>query len=245
MKKISIITLLLLFLSVDFAIAQEDSEKEKTPQLLTPSFSFSRKKTSYVTLKNGKELKGTLSSLKRKKGLITSIKFADEQGERKIEAKEIAHMYLPPSGYDKLSKRANFFGDIKNWTSEKVDNDLVNNGYVYFESVDVIVKKKTIPMLMQLLNPNFCKAVSVYDDPYAKKTAAVGVGGLTLAGGYAKSYYIKKANDKSAFKLLKGKYKKEYPLFWKGCSVMTDVDAKDVSWYNLVRDIIKYTSECK
>ncbi len=45
---------------------------------------------------------------------------------------------------------------------------------------------------MQLVNPRFSKVISVYSDPFAKETSSIGIGGLKLAGGIAKSYYLKK-----------------------------------------------------
>ncbi len=245
MKKTICLMFVLMLFSMDGVLAQNDDKEndEKTPQFLSPSFAFSRKKTSYITLKDGTELKGNYLSAKFKKGLIMVIKFADgEHGVRKIAAADIEHMYLMPTNLDKLSKKISFFEDIKNWNNQKLEQDLIGGGYVYFESVDVMVKKKKMTMLMQLLNPAFSAKVKIYHDPRAKETASIGVGGLTLAGGYAKSYYIMKDTDKTAFLIKKGVYKKEYSLLWKGCDVMkTD----DVSWYNLIRDILKYTDHCK
>jgi|TARA_B110000259_G_scaffold172414_1_gene204819 hypothetical protein len=43
-------------------------------QLLTPSFGFSHKKTSYITLTDGTEINGTIKDIDRKKDLLNILK---------------------------------------------------------------------------------------------------------------------------------------------------------------------------
>jgi len=212
-------------------------------QLLSPSFSFSKKKTSYVTLENGNEIKGTLTGIKYKKGLIKLISIEDGTGTKhKLKPSSVKFMYLPPSGLDKLSKAMDFGSDIQKWNNEKLNQDFLNQGYVYFETVNVKIKKKTAPMLMQLLNPTFSKKVKIYHDPVAKETASVGVGGVKVAGGIAKSYYIKLDSDPAAYKIEKKRYKKEFKPLWNKCNSLAAVS--DINWKDLVDHVIKYT-ECE
>ncbi len=212
-------------------------------QLLSPSYGFSKKKTSYVTLENGTEIKGTLTDIDYKKGLIKLIKIEDGTGTKhKLKPSSVKFMYLPPSGLDKLSNAMDFATDAQKWNNEKLNQDFLNQGYVYFETVNVKIKKKTAPMLMQLLNPTFSKKVKVYHDPFAKETASIGVAGVKAVGGNAKSYYIMLDSDPAAYKIEKKKYKKEFKALWDKCSNLTQIT--DVKWNDLVDHVIKYT-ECK
>ena len=212
--------------------------------LLSPSTSFSHKKTAYITLMDGTEVKCTIKKISRKKGLIQEIKVRNEAGKKvKYKPNEIAYMYLPPSGLDKLGKAMDFLGDAKKWTDEKLEQDLLNQGYVYFEQSDVKLKKKTKSMLMQLLNPGFSVKVKVYHDPWAKETMSLGVGAVKVVGGIAKSYYVKLDTDKAAFRLKKKNYRSEFKLLWKSCpAVKESVNA--VKWNEFTKHIITYT-ECE
>lgn len=211
-------------------------------QLLSPSFSFSRKKTSYITLKSGKEINGTIKNIDRTEGLIHYVKIKDGSGKKhKLKAEDISFMYLLPSGIDNLIKAVDFLTDAQKWNDEKLEQDLLNQGYVYFELADVKVKKKKKKLLMQLLNPTFSKVVKVYNDPLAKETMSAGIGGIKLVGGYAKSYYVAKGNA-PAFKLKKKDYKKEFKPMWGKCKKITK-DYPKVKWSDFVNHVITY-SEC-
>ena len=211
--------------------------------LLSPSFSFSHKKTSYITLMDGTEIEGTIKDLDREKGLIEEVKIKDGAGKKyKFDADEIKYMYLPPSGFDKMNKALDFATDMQKWTDDKLDQDFLNQGYVYFELADVKVKKKDRKLLMQLLNPGFSKVVKVYHDPYAKETMSAGVGGIKLVGGFAKSYYISK-QGRPAFRLKKKDYKEQFMPMWNSCKDLTKEYA-DQKWGDLVKHVLAF-SECK
>ena len=49
-------------------------------ELLSPSFTFSHKKTAYLTLIDGTELNGNIKDIDREKGLIEEIKIIDGKG---------------------------------------------------------------------------------------------------------------------------------------------------------------------
>lgn len=232
LKKMKIKLLLVLMITYTLSVTGQE--------LLTPSNSFSHKKTSYITLTDGTEIKGSVKSIDRKKGLIKQIKIEDGNGEKiKLKPTEVAFMYLPPSGLDNLTKSMNFLGDATKWNNEKLDQDLLNKGYVFFESSNVKIKKKQSVMLMQLLNPSFSGVVKVYHDPFAKQTMSVGVAGVKVAGGIEKSYFVKTGD--AAFKLEKKAYKKEFKPLWSKCE---DLAAKgEIKWNELTNHVITY-SEC-
>lgn len=212
-------------------------------ELLSPSFTFSHKKTAYLTLIDGTELNGNIKDIDREKGLIEEIKIIDGKGKKhKLKPEEVKFMYLPPSGLDKLSKATSFVTDAKKWNNEKLNQDFLSQGYIYFELADVKVKKKELKLLMQLLNPDFSSEMKVYHDPYAKETMSLGIGSVDLVGGIAKSYYLTKG-DKPAFRLKKKNYDEEFTAFWSSCDkVITDYPEK--KWRDLTKHIIAY-SECQ
>ena len=230
-KKVLFFTLISAFLS-----------QVNAQDLLSPSYGFSHKKTSYITLMDGTEIKGTIKDLDREKGLIENVKIKDGNGEKhKLDADEIKYMYLPPSGLDKLSTALDMMTDVQKWTDEKLDQDLLNQGYAYFELSNVKVKKKEKKLLMQLLNPSFSKKVKVYHDPYAKETASAGVGGVTVAGGKAKSYYIKIGND-AAYKVQKKRYDEEFKPLWDKCKSLVKKYSKNIKWNDLAQHVLDYSN---
>ncbi|WP_421875970.1 hypothetical protein [Marinoscillum sp.] len=209
---------------------------------LSPSFAFSHSETAYLTLTDGSELECTVDKIKRKKGLIKYIRVEVDGVERELSPAEVSSMYLPPNALDQMSKAADFLSDANKWTNEKLDQDLLNQGLVYFEQAEVqIKKKKTMTMLMQLLNPSFSGGVKVYHDPFAKESASVGVGGIKVAGGNAKSYFVLKG-DGPAVNFEKKKYKKVYEEFWSDCEPV--LNAERTGWGNFNEHVFQYDQEC-
>lgn len=160
-----------------------------TQELLHPIFSFSQKKDSYITIKDGTEFVGRITGLKRKKGLIQEIKYKGEDGKKvKISPDDIKFMYVQATAVDNFGSAVDKITDTQRWGEEEVEDELIKEGYSYFENVEVLVKKKKRTLLMQLLNLHFSSKVKIYHDPFAKETTSLGVGGLTVAGGDEKSY---------------------------------------------------------
>ncbi|MCC9061660.1 YgdI/YgdR family lipoprotein [Flavobacterium piscisymbiosum] len=216
--------------------------KMNAQELISPSYGFSHSKTAYITLADGTEINGTIKDIDRDKGLIEYIKLQDGTGKKhKLKPKDIKFMYLPPSGLDNLGKKMSFASNFKKWNDQKLNEDFLNQGYAYFETADVKVKKKDSKLLMQLLNPTFSKEFKVYCDPYAKQTTSLGVGGVKFLGGDLKSYYVAK-KDSPAFLLKKKDYKKEFVPLWGSCDKVIS-EYKEIIWTDLVKHIITY-SEC-
>lgn len=233
MKNLTYIVLLFFATSV---IAQE---------FQTPSFTFSHKKKAYLTLSGGEEIIGTIDKIKRTKGLIEEIRVIDGSGsKRKLSPSDVSYMYLPPSGLDKVGNAISTATDTQKWSKSKLDEDLLNQGLVYFEQATVRIKKKTETLLVQLLNPRFSARVKVYHDPKAKETASIGVAGFNVTGGIAKSYYIQKESDAAAYLFDKAGYKKEFSVFW-NCSAMEGYTSEEKAWRELAKHVATYTTECE
>ena len=201
----------LSFLFVFLLIACSLSAQE----FASPSFSFSHKKPAYVTLNDGTVLEGEIKDLDRKKGLIEEVKISVNGKKKKLDPSEIKYMYLAPSGWDNMTNALDKMYDAQRW-DEDLDANKLKEGYVYFETVDVMVKKKKRTLLMQLLNPATAKGIRVYHDPFAKETMSAGVGGIKVAGGNAKSYYVKRGSA-VAYRLFKKTYDEQYQKLFNGC----------------------------
>ncbi len=212
-------------------------------ELLTPSYSFSHRKTSYITLKDGTEVKGTLKNIDRKKGLIEEVKIKTLSGKiQKIKPENIDFMYLPPSGLDKVNKVVGFANNVTRWTDEKLDQDVLNKGYVYFENSEVRLKKGTETLLMQLLNPTNSKVVKVYHDPRSGETTGIGVSGITVTGGILKSYYFS-VNGETAYRIKKKHYDAEQVAIYGKCLAKIKEEHPKLAWRDLAKHI-DILSEC-
>lgn len=213
---------------------------------ISPSFAFSGKKISYITLKNGQEIQGHLRHYKIKKGLIKEVKLKLESGEKvSYKAAAIDHMYLRPSGLEKVLKVDDYLSDVTQWGNTDLESDILQKGYVYLEQTTAQIKKhKQVTVLMELLNPTFCGKLKVYNDPYAKETMSVGVGGMTMAGGDAKSYWVLHKGDKVATRLKKKHFDDEYKQLFEGCPSLIEQVSEKTKWSHFEEDVYKY-DQCK
>lgn len=211
------------------------------------TFSFSGKKTAYVTLKDGTQLQGNIKDLDRKKGLIAEVVLENVDGsskKRKLKPSEIKHMYLPPSGWDKLGKSLDFLNDATQWDNVDLDKDIIGKGYVFFEQAPVRIGKKTRDLLLQLVNPSFSGKLKVYFDPLAKETTSLGVGGIQVAGGDEKSYFVRKG-DAAAYKLKKADYDDEFKPLFEDCADLFAKYGSDPKWGDIEKHVFEYAKTCK
>ena len=232
MKKFTLTIFAMVFMA-GVMIAQE---------LLPPVFTYSHKKTSYITLNDGSTLEGVIKDLDRKKGIIEEVKLEMGDGKkRKIKPEEIKHMYLPSSGFEKFANSMSFLSDATKWDNDDLDQALFGQGYTYIESSKVMVKKKQLTLLVQLLNPHFSGKIKVYHDPLAGETASLGVGGIKVAGGLDKSYYVKKEGKPAAVRLKKKNYDEEFKGFYGSCSKVAKMNPK---WSDFATHVYTYAKEC-
>lgn len=195
--KVKLVTL--LFFSLAFCFAQEDLKEREKQAAFDPAYStYSRKKPAYVTLKNGEKVEADIKDVDRKKGQINEIKFIKPDGSKlRVTAAEIVDLYMAPAGLEKMQQRANFIGDATKW-GRSATSQYLKKGYTMYtnQMVSLKNKKKEEEFLMQVINPNFSQYIQVYSDPWAKETMSFNPGGLKVAGGIKKSYYIKKGDEK-------------------------------------------------
>jgi hypothetical protein len=214
-----------------------------------PLDGFSKKKTSYLHMEDGSVKEGLLSGFKRAKGQIETVKMEDEGGGKiKIDPAQIKFMYIPPSNLGKLAAANNRISNVKKWDApSNMDSTLMGEGYVYFEKMTTqISKKKTEDLMLQMLNASFSSKIKVFYDPFAKETAGVAVGGVTVAGGLDKSYYIQKVGSTDpAFKLEKKDYKEQFALLFGDCEEFMAKYGNDIKWSDLETHIYEYTQMCQ
>lgn len=238
----STISRLLMAFAVLLIVAGPVSAQEELKVgFMNPTYQFSKKKTSYVTLNDGTEIIGNVKDFDRKKGVTDYIKIKGDDGKTyKLDADEIKHGYFHPTA---LSSMSSFFDDLKiqHWGKD-LNQERFKDGYVYLETTKVqINKKKVQSLLMELLNPHFSDGISVYFDPFAKETMSIGIGPAKL-GGDAKSYYVKKTGDDIAIRLKKKDYKEAYPGYFGDCDAV--LNSGKVRWLDFAEHAYLYATEC-
>lgn len=214
--------------------------QEQPVGLMNPTYQFSKKKTSYITLKDGTEIVGNVKDFDRKKGITKYIKIEGTDGKTyKLNGSDIKHGYFHPT---KLSSLSSVFDDLKmqHWGKD-LNEERFNDGYVYLETTNVQIKKKQMELLMQLLNPHFSDGVRIYHDPMAKETASIGLGPASL-GGDDKSYYVKKNGAQTAIRLKKKDYNTEFMAFFGDCEAVKI--SKRNRWADLAEHAYIYATEC-
>ncbi len=218
-------------------------------QTFSPAFQgFSRKKPTFITMKDGSEITVTIKNLKFKRGLIDEMKVAPVTGKKKIKLnpEDISHMYVPPSALAKLGQALDAATDLTKIQDGELDSGHLDDGYLYMESANVQVKKKKQQYCMlQLMNPTFSSAIKVYNDPFAGESISVGVGGMTVAGGLAKSYYIMKASEDVAKKIKKKEYKNDMDMLFGECSDLLSKYGANPKWTEFEMFIFNYSTMCK
>ncbi|MEM1218552.1 MAG: hypothetical protein AAGH79_06555 [Bacteroidota bacterium] len=219
---------------------------QSVAQVFLPPFEgFSKKKPSYLTMENGEEIECNFKKFSFKKGLIEEIKIVNSKEEKiKIEADNIKHMYIPPSGLAKLNADLGFITDADNWDNEEYEQEILGRGYAYFEKVDVQVKKKkNFVLMMQMLNPSFSSKIKVYHDPYAAETMSVGMGPIS-AGGDDKSYFILVNGEKRAYKMEKKDYDEKFKDLFGDCSAVMKKYGAKPKWSEFAEALHMYSTEC-
>jgi transcriptional antiterminator Rof (Rho-off) len=206
---------------------------------------FSGKETSYIMLEDGSKVEGTLEDLDRKKGLIQEVVIKDASGKKiTLTPDRIKAMYLMPSGFSKLSTNMDVGTKVKKWDAKYIDSEIIKKGYAYFEKAKVVIKKDQEMLLMQLLNPGFNSKIKVFHDPFAAETMRVGFGGLTMAGGDDKSYYVQ-VGDNVAKKLKKKDYDDEYKVLYASCSPLLKKISEKLRWTEFAQHIYEFSFDCQ
>jgi hypothetical protein len=233
MKKIFNL-LLILFL---ICTAGETFAQDFLPRIQA----YSPKKESTVILKDGTEVKGFYKGAKLKNGLMTRVTFEQENGEkRKIEASEIAQMYLYPSKLGSLSAFSEANASIVKASNSNYD-EVYRKDAIIFEQAKLPGKKGKYVML-QLINPHFSEKLKVYDNPTAKTSGGWEARGVQITGGELKSFYV--IIDGVVTEVKKKNYKQMFATFFSDCPEMNEVyEKKKVQDFG--KHVYFYHNSCK
>ncbi len=226
--------LIVLFLLITGSLNAQD--------FLRPFETISHKKPTYLTMADGNEIEGTVKKLDKKRGLIEEIRIMVDGSKKTYDIETIDFAYFPQSGWDKFAKASDFLNDAQQWKKGPVDKDRMKDGYAYFEKANVIVKKKEMTLLMQLLNPMNCGKLKVYHDPFAMETAGIGFGGIQVAGGDDKSYYLSKDGE-TAVRFTKKNFRKEFEAYFADCPEVVK-EYMEAPWRQFSEIVNKYNDVC-
>lgn len=210
----------------------------------TPLEGFSRKKAAYLYMEDGSLKEGILGGFKRSKGLIKIVKMKSRSGRKiQIDPARISHMYIAPSAMAKLGAAMEVIYDMNKWNSKlNYDTTLIKEGYVYFEKVKTENRKGTDDLMLQLLNASFSPQIKVYHDPMAGETTSlVSGGGLTVAGGRDKSYYILKKGEDVAYRLKKKDYQRQFDDLFGDCPEFMRKHRGKAQWADFPKHVFEYT----
>lgn len=213
---------------------------------LDGAFMFSHSKESYFTLKTGEEITAFVDNIKRKKGLISSIEIKDAAGKKTVLLPDkVKHMYLQPSGLDKVNRAMNVMETATKWDRDHSKHaEYIKGGYVYFEQTDVIVNKKKMSLLMQVINPGFANGIKVYFNPLAGDTGGLAIGGIQVTGGDDRSCYFKKG-DKTAYLIDKKNYSKEVKNLYGDCPELAKHFNNKFKWSEAPKHVFYYSENCQ
>ncbi|MBK8505314.1 MAG: hypothetical protein IPL46_25805 [Saprospiraceae bacterium] len=93
---------------------------------------FSHKKPAYITKKDGSTFEGTIDKIKRNKGLLELVVLEVRNKKMEFNPDEIDHMYLAPSGLDKLNNTIDNAYTVAKWDREDVESYKIKEGYAFF-----------------------------------------------------------------------------------------------------------------
>lgn len=229
MKKL--LTLSLILTVLGFTKAQD---------FLSPFDAIAPKKLSYVTDANGNETAGYIKSVVRVKGLITDLNMKLEDDSKKtVASTEVEYAFLPQNKLEKFGSNMSFATDATRWGQKQVDR--VKDGYAYFEKTQIELKKGTETTLMQLLNPG-ATILKAYHDPFANETMSFAPGGIKVAGGEDKSYYMRK-NDGVGYKVSKANFKENFETLFGDCPAFMEKYPK-ADWGEFEKMVFFYNDNC-
>lgn len=214
-------------------------------QFLRPFEGISTKKVSYITFEDGTELETPIKSVKRKKSLIKGFSYKDEN-KNKIEVpiEDIDFVYIPQNNLDKLNKFTDFAHDPAQWTRSPYDEERFEKGYAYFEKVPVMIKKKKMDLLLQLLNPTNTSRIKVFHDMRAGEAGGFGMGGFQIQKSIDKSFYIQKDNA-TVERVHKSDFKKEiFQELFGDCEATVTKYGDKPKWKDFDQMIYFYNENC-
>lgn len=206
---------------------------------------YSKKKPAYITLTSGEEVVGKIDKVKRKKGQIEFIRLEMESGEEvEYTPEDIKTAFLPASGLDKFAKDYDDAFNATTWGKDSPEGERIKDGYAYFQTELVQLKKKEATLLMQVVNPHFNTHITVYHDAMASESGSMSIGGIQVAGGLEKSYYIKIGAEEKVWRLKKKDYDETLEKLYGDCDQVKPEEARKMFWDGFPVHVYNYSTKC-
>jgi len=198
----------------------------------------------YVTLNNGEEYKGKLSSAIFSGGSVRSLTVKHGNGTKhKYKAEDVKRLLIRFGDLAKIETIMDGTTSIQELINLDF-NEIIQREYIIFEQA-LLPKKKDKYALLQLLNPGFDNRISVYENPTGQETGTMSVGDVTVSGGMEKSYLVVKDGEKS-MKVKKGKYKKNFQALFGDCEEMMKMYVgQKVKFNDMAYHVLHYDVICK
>ncbi len=213
-----------------------------TGQFIAPVENLPTPADVEITLKDGSEIQGRITSATSVNGTIRSVTVKDAQKNKsKLKAEQIQIMKVRMTELAKLEAMGEATSSLTEMMKADFD-EISNREWVIYEQA-LLPKKKTKYALLQLLNPGFDSRIKVYQNPDANETGETSIGGLALTGGEDTSYLIVKDDAKSS-KVKKGSYKKSFPEIFEGCESLQEYQGKP-KFRDFAAHVLLFNKECK
>jgi len=195
-----------------------------------------------MELLDGTIIEGAMASAFIVNGFLKSVNIKDFDGvKHKYKAEQIKRLKVKAGGWAKMDMIAESTESIKKII--KTDfKEIIEREYIIYEQA-LLPKKKDKYRLLQLLNPGFDHRIKVFQDPNAKETAGIKIGGAKLVGGEDKSFLVVKDGAKSE-KITKGKYKKQFQVLFGDCDLAKVMDNSKMKFKNFAAHVFVYDQIC-
>lgn len=195
-----------------------------------------------MELIDGTLIEGAMASAVLINGFLKTVNIKDSDGvKHKYKADQIKKLKVKAGTLAKMDMIAESTSSVKNLL--KTDfNEIIEREYIIYEQA-LLPKKKDKYRLLQLLNPGFDHRIKVFQDPNAKETAGVKIGGAKLVGGEDKSFLVVKDGAKSE-EIKKGKYKKQFPVLFGDCDLAKVMDNSKMKFKNFAAHVFIYDQIC-
>ena len=214
---------------------------------IEPASGFSMKKTAYLTMKDGTKYEGSFKGGQEAlNGGYKWIFFKPTDSKKmKIQAEDVQSVLIPQSTLSKLNEASNFLNDATKWGEDvTINKEAVKEGYYYYETVIVAKKKKDIIAVRQILNPGYAAKIKVLQNKIGMKGPGASIGGIQVAGGKDRSYFIK-VGDAKAIKVNAGKYEELFAELYGSCPEFVDKHKADISWSDVEAHVFEFSQMCK
>lgn len=213
---------------------------------MEPTAGFSVKKTAYITLADGSKIEGQFKGGQQAlNGGYKSITFKTTEGEKmKIQAEDIQSMLLPESKLSKISAATSVIGDATKWSDDvQINEEAVKEGYAYFETVIIAKKKKEITAVRQILNPGYAAKIKILDNAAGMSGPSTSLGGIKVAGGNDRSYFIK-VGEAKAIKVSANKYEEQFAELYASCPEFIEEYGSEIKWSDIEEHVFAFSQMC-